>query len=375
MIPRTIAHQILSDLKPGHVTALFGARRTGKTMIMESIRDQLDGKRVLLLNGEDYDVAAILSSQRQEVLKSLVAGYDFLFIDEAQSIQGIGKNLKLLVDTQRETGVFVTGSASFDLRSQIGEPLTGRSRFFHLYPLSISEVSGGFAEAAQKLPLLLVYGAYPQVYQEENLIQKRAVLEGIKNGYLLKDVLQLSNIKDGQFVMNLLRLLAFQVGNDISYQEMARNLGSTVKTIQRYLDILEKTYIIFRLYGFSRNLRKEISKSPRVYFWDNGIRNAIISNLNPLETREDTGKLWENFCISERIKRQTYGEKYSSFFFWRTYDQQEIDLIEETAAQLHAYEFKWGNREVSPPKAFAENYPEASFQTITRLNFSRFLLG
>lgn len=373
MINRFLLKPLLDNLKQGQVTALFGARRTGKTTLMNMMISSMTDNKVLILNGEDYDVAQLLSSRRQETLRSLVSGYDIVFIDEAQNVPHIGQNLKLLVDTQPGVAVFATGSASFDLRNQIGEPLTGRSRFFSLYPIALSEFSGGYLDALQKLPELLIFGSYPQVLIESNLKEKRHILENIRNGYLLKDILQLENIKDSLFVMNLLRMLAFQIGNDVSSNELARNLGTTVKTIQRYLDLLEKAFIIFRLTGFSRNLRKEITKSPRFYFWDNGIRNAVISNFNPLEIRYDAGKLWENYCISERIKKQTYLDTFSSFYFWRTYDQQEIDLVEVSDEHIKAFEFKWGVKEAKAPKAFTENYPGAEFQTINRNNFFEYL--
>lgn len=373
MLQRTITEIIVKDLKPAHVTVLFGARRTGKTCLMSHIKERLNDKKILMLNGEDFDVATVLSSGRQERLKNLAAGYDYLFIDEAQTIPNIGRNLKLLVDSQKETGVFVTGSSSFDLRGQVGEPLTGRSRFFNLYPLILNEITEGYMDALQMLPTILVYGTYPQVFIEKNLEEKQHILESIRNGYLLKDVLQLDNLKDRLFVMNLLRLLAFQIGNDVSYNEIANNLGTTVKTIQRYLDILEKAFIIFRLNGFSMNLRKEISKSPRIYFWDNGIRNIIISRLNPLENRDDAGKLWENFCISERVKLNNYKSTYANHYFWRTYDRQEIDLIEEKGGELSAFEMKWGNKRPDVPKAFAVAYPNATFQVVNKESFFEFL--
>lgn len=373
MIQRNITEQLIADLKPSHVTVLLGARRTGKTVLMEHIKDCLSNKKILMLNGEDYDVATMLSSRKQEVLKSLAAGNDYIFIDEAQSIPDIGINLKLLVDSQKETGLFVTGSSSFNLRGEVGEPLTGRSRFFHLYPLTGKELATDFIKAVQMLPLQLIYGSYPQVFMEPGIVNKRHLLENIRNGYLLKDVLQLDNLKDSIFVMNLLRILSFQLGNDISYNEISNKLGTTVKTVQRYLDILEKSFIIFRIQGFSRNLRKEISKSPRFYFWDNGIRNVIISNFNPLENRNDVGQLWENYCISERIKQDVYQGNYSNYYFWRTYDQQEIDLIEENSGNIKAFEMKWGNRKSRSPKAFTENYPEATFQVVNRENFFEFI--
>jgi len=375
MLKRCITGQLLNDLKKGHVTALFGARRTGKTTLMNAVIQSVKNKKHLILNGEDYDVATTLSSLRQETLTNLVSGYDILFIDEAQNVPNIGKNLKLLVDTNPDVSVFVTGSASFDLRSKIGEPLTGRSRFFMLYPFALSEISTNYLNALQKLPQRLVYGSYPQVFLANNNKEKRIILENIRNGYLLKDVLQMENIKDSLFEMNLLRMIAFQIGNDVSFNELSRNLGTTVKTVQRYLEILEKAFIIFRLQGFSRNLRKEISKSPRFYFWDNGIRNVVISNLNPLDTRDDVGKLWENYCVSERIKKQVYNESFSEFFFWRTYDGQEIDLIEVTYTRIKAFEFKWGEKPARPPKAFMENYSNIKFETINRINFYDFLMS
>ena len=374
MIRRSLEQSLLENLKQGHVTALFGARRTGKTVLMQRIAEILSDKKILTVNGEDLDAATILSSQKQSVLSNLVAGYDYLFIDEAQSVPNIGLNLKLLVDTNPGVSVFVTGSSSFDLRNQIGEPLTGRSRYWSIFPFTVSEISHDYLALMRLLPSLLVFGSYPQVYTAENDKEKRLILENIRNGYLLKDVLQLDNVKDSLFVLNLLKYLAFQIGNDVSFNELANSLHSTVKTVKRYIEILEKAFVIFRLTGFSRNLRKEISKSPRIYFWDNGIRNAVISRFEPLELRDDAGKLWENFCISERIKKQTYAESFSSFYFWRTYDQQEIDLIEENEDKLQAYEFKWGDKPARVPAGFERTYPNATFETINRQNFYDFLI-
>ncbi len=374
MIPREFEQTILHDLKPGHVTVLIGARRTGKTVLMDRVAELLPEKKILKLNGEDFDVAAILASRRSSLLNNLVAGYDSLFIDEAQSIPQIGESLKLLVDSNPGLTVFVTGSSSFDLRNRIGEPLTGRSRFLHLHPFSLREVAQDYLSVIRQLPVLLVYGSYPQVFLAQNDKDRRVILESIRNGYLLKDVLQLDNVKDSLFVMNLLRNLAFQTGNDVSYNELASSLSTSVKTVQRYLDILEKAFIIFRLYGYSRNLRKEISKTPRFYFWDNGIRNVIISRFEPLEARDDYGKLWENYCISERIKKQQYLEQFSEFYFWRTYDQQEIDLVEANGAELSAFEFKTGSKPARVPKAFATQYPHATFRTIAPESIYDFLI-
>ena len=374
MIVRKLEQSLLTDLKPGHVTALFGARRTGKTILMSQLKELLPQGKILQLNGEDYDVASLLSSRKQSVLNNLVGGYDYLFVDEAQSIPQIGENLKLLVDTNPGVAVFVTGSSAFDLKSNIGEPLTGRSRFWYLYPFSLEEIATDYMSSFRLLPSLLVYGNYPQVFLAQNNVEKRVLLESIRNGYLLKDVLQLDNLKDSLFVMNLLRNLAFQIGNDVSFNELARSLNTTVKTVQRYLEILEKSYIIFRMNGFSRNLRKEISKSPRFYFWDNGIRNAVISQFDQLETRNDIGKLWENFCVSERIKKQNNSQSFSNFFFWRTYDQQEIDLIEENDNLINAFEFKWNDKLAKAPGIFMQQYPNAVFETINPKNVFDFLV-
>lgn len=373
MITRFITESILESLVPGRVTVLFGARRTGKTTLINAIADRLSEKSVLKLNGEDLTVAEILASGRQEVLENLTKGYDCILIDEAQSINGIGKNLKLLIDTSPNLSILATGSASFDLRNQLGEPLTGRSVYFMLYPFSYGELDLDYLESQRKTPDLLIYGTYPQVFLGKNNKEKRLVLENIKNGYLLKDVLMLDNLKDSLFVLQLLRMIAFQIGNEVSFNELAGQLGSTVKTVQRYLDILEKTFVIFRLNGYSRNLRKEITKSPRYYFWDNGIRNVIINNINPIDQRDDIGKLWENFCVAERLKKQVYLQTFSDFYFWRTYDQQEIDLIEITDGKMSAFEFKWNSKNARIPAAFHNHYPDASYTVIKRENFGDFL--
>lgn len=374
MYKRILEDTLADGLRPGKVMVLFGARRTGKTVLLQQLKDRLSMKKILQLNGEDYDIAALFSSRRQSVFKNLVAGYDFIFLDEAQVIPQIGESLKLMIDSNPGIGILVTGSSSFDLRNKIGEPLTGRALHNHLYPLSVAEITTDYLTLIQTLPSLLVYGSYPQVFLANSNQEKRLELEGIRNGYLLKDVLQLDNVKDSLFVMNLLRSLAFQIGNDVSLNELATANQTTVKTIQRYLDILEKAFIIFRLYGFSRNMRKEISKSPRFYFWDNGIRNSIISRFEQIDLRDDKGKLWENFCIAERIKKQKYARSFNAFYFWRTYDQQEIDLIEESEHEIMAFEFNYNEGKVRIPAGFIANYPKAAFNMINQQNVYDFLI-
>lgn len=374
MIPRFIKKRLTEDLKPNHVTGLFGARRTGKTFLMNQIKNELDNNKILMVQGDDLDVADILSSQRTSILSSFVKGYDFLFIDEAQKIPHIGNSLKLIVDTISGINIFITGSSALELIEKIGEPLTGRSNYFYLFPIAQSELNQNFLEAKKTLQEKLVYGLYPQVLNAGTTLQKSNILTSIKNGYLLKDILILDNQKDSVFILNLLRLIAFQIGNDISYNELASNLNVNKKTVQRYLNLLEKAFIIFSLPGFSRNLRKEYSKTPRYYFWDNGIRNILINNLNPTNLRDDIGKLWENFCIAERLKLCHYKQQIATHYFWRTYDQQEIDLIEESHGIISGFEFKWTKKRSKTPTAFASAYPNAKVNTINQDNYLDFVL-
>lgn len=371
MIPRIIENQILEALKPGKVVGIFGARRTGKTVLMQDLLKKIPGGKVLFVRGEDLNAAEIISSQRTSEHKKLVDGYSHLFIDEAQKITNIGENLKLMTDAIPELSILVSGSSAFDLRNKIGEPLVGRSQFFHLYPIAQLELASAkdFLEAKESLEDLLILGSYPQIVTANGTQEKKDLLESIKDGYLLKDVLEQDNIKDSLFVLNLLRLIAFQIGNDISYTELATTIGANRKTVMRYLELLEKAFVIFSLPGFSRNLRTEYTKTPRYYFWDNGIRNAVISNYNRLNSRDDVGKLWENFCVSEMIKKGDYERRYANRFFWRTYDQKEIDYLEERDGKLFGYEMKWSDGQARAPKAFLEAYPDSEFKVITRDNY------
>ncbi len=374
MIDRIIKNKLTENIKPGKVIGLFGARRTGKTVLMDSLYDEMNNLKILKVHGENLDVAEILSSQRLSLLKNLLKGYNTLFIDEAQKIPNIGTNLKLIVDNFPDIAVFVTGSSSFDLHQKIGEPLTGRGRNFMLFPFAQAELDEDFLTAKENLPERLVFGYYPQVVLAESKEEKNSVLDSIKNGYLLKDILELDNLKNSLFILNLLRLIAFQIGNDVSLSELASNLQVSRKTVARYLDLLEKTFIIFRHNGYSQNLRKEFAKSPRYYFWDNGIRNAIILNFNSLNYRDDIGKLWENYCISERKKMNHYRQRFLNYYFWRTYDQKEIDLIEESDGKLNGFEMKWKPGKTKIPKEFLKTYKNSSFQVITPENYLDFIL-
>jgi len=340
---------------------------------MNEVKKNLQDTNIIHVQGEDLEVAEILSSSKLSVLKQFLHGYKYLFIDEAQEIPDIGKNLKLIVDNIPEVSVFITGSSAFNLHSETGEPLVGRSIFLKLYPFAISELHEDFLQTKQTLSEKLIYGMYPQTITSTNISEKQIILESLKNGYLLKDILRLDNLKNSIFIIDLLRLIAFQIGHDISYSELAKQLKVNVRTVQRYLDILEKTFVLFSVRGFSRNLRKEISKSPRYYFWDNGIRNIIIANFNDLKMRQDSGQLWENFCMSERLKYLHNNQILTNYYFWRTYDKQEIDLIEERSGNIYAFEFKFGNKKTKIPPIFASTYPNSEFRVINPDSFHDFL--
>ena len=375
MIARSIENELLKELKPAHGVCLFGARRTGKTFLLKSIAKKLKSKKLLSLHGQNMRVREVFSSQRIEIMQKYTAGYDTVFIDEAQYIPNIGLNLKLAVDTIPSLSFLVTGSSSFDLKNKLGEPLVGRSTFLKLYPLSQLELSKKETplEATANLETRLIYGSYPQIAVSTTDNQKMKILENLRDGYLLKDILTLENLKDSVFVFNLLRLIAFQIGHDISYLELAQNLNTHPDTVRRYLELLEKIFIIFSRQGYSRNLRKEYTKTPRYYFWDNGIRNALISNFNSLSSRDDVGALWENYCVSERAKRNDYKNIFVNYFYWRTYDQKEIDLIEERGGKLYGYEMKYGNAKTKKPDEFLSTYPGSEYKIINKENYLDFI--
>lgn len=375
MIARFLEKEILRELHSAHVVCLFGARRTGKTVLLRSLAQKLKNKKILSLHGQTLGVVETFSSQRAEVLREYTAGYDIVFIDEAQHIPNIGLNLKLAVDTLPDVSFLVTGSSSFDLKNKIGEPLVGRSTFLRLYPLSQLELSRYENRFENKalLETRLIYGSYPQIIVAKTERQRRKILENLRDGYLLKDILELDNLKDSLFVFNLLRLIAFQIGHDVSYAELSQNLNVHPDTVRRYLELLEKTFIIHSRQGYSQNLRKEYTKTPRYYFWDNGIRNVLISNFNPISSRDDIGALWENYCISERQKRNDYKNIFVNNFYWRTYDQKEIDLVEEREGKLFGYEMKWTKAQGRTPKDFLAAYKDAQYHVVNQKNYLDFI--
>ncbi len=360
-------------LKKGKVFVLFGPRRVGKTMLIEKLISKFKGN-IYIGTGDNFDLLEILSSQSLTKIKSALGKYDLIFIDEAQMIPNIGYSIKLLIDNMPEKTIILTGSSSFELSGQIGEPLTGRQKQKKLYPISMLELRNQFGGMflIENLEELLIFGAYPDVLIQDSIVDKTEYLLSIRDSYLLKDIFSLSELKLQNKVFDLLRLLAFQIGHEVSMNELANNLGIAKQSVDRYLSLLEKAFIIKRMGGFSKNLRNEITKSSRYYFFDNGVRNAVINNFNTVNNRNDIGMLWENFMVMERLKKQEYQRLFSNNYFWRTYDQKEIDLIEERNGKLYAFEFKFGKKS-KEPKQWRAAYPDSEFNVVTPDNFLEFI--
>ena len=374
MLTRTLQKEIEGRIRVGKVMILYGPRRVGKTVLMKQITNNFQGE-TRLLNGEDYDVQALLAEKSAANYHRLFDDVDLLAIDEAQNIPDIGDKLKLLVDELPHLAVFVTGSSSFELQNQTGEPLVGRASRFTLLPFSFHEITQieNPIEIHQNLENRLIFGSYPEIVLQSDNKRNTEYLRDLVESYLLKDILTIDGIKNASKMRDLLQLIAFQTGSEVSYDELANTLSLSKNTVQKYLDLLSKVFIIYRLGGYARNLRKEVSKAGKWYFYDNGIRNALIGRFNPLALRDDVGLLWENFFISERIKRNFFLKQDCAYFFWKTYDRQEIDLIEENLPEIHAFELKWGDKMPKTPAAFAKAYPSAQFNVINRNNYYDFL--
>lgn len=373
MISREIVPLIQQDFRRKKVIVILGARQVGKTTLLEQIGSP--SAKTLSLNCDNADDCLLLTGKTSTELAHLLSPYDIVYIDEAQRVTDIGLTIKKIADLKLNSQIIVTGSSSLDITDRINEPATGRTIDYNLYPLSMSELASltSMREENRLLPTRLVYGMYPEVITEPS--DAKRTLIGLSNNYLYKDILSYRGIKKPELVYNLAKALALQLGSEVSYNELSRTLGVDKETVENYINLLEKCFIIYKLPSFSRNMRNEIKKGKKIYFYDNGIRNAIISNFSPLESRNDTGALWENFIIGERIKRNHYDRNYSQLYFWRTHEQSEIDLIEEADGQLHAYEFKWNkSRKAKTPASFEKNYPEATFDIITPENFRDFIL-
>lgn len=375
-VTRALQKEMEMRLKPQKVLLLFGARRVGKTVLVEHIRQNFSGKS-LLLNGESMDTVRLLDDRSSDNYRRLFSGIDLLCIDEAQHIPDIGMKLKLLIDEVVGLRVIATGSSSFDLLNMAGEPLVGRSTQFLLTPFSIRELvdSSSGIEFMQQIEHHIVYGHYPELESIENEKLKQEYLNDVVDAYLLRDILAFDGLKHAQKMHDLLRLVAFQTSGEVSLDEIGNQLSLSRNTVERYLDLLQKAFVLFRIGGFSRNLRKEVSKSSKWFFYDTGIRNAVIRDYRPFRLRQDVerGALWENYFISDRIKKSHNQRLGTNFYFWRTYDQQEIDLIEEQGGKLTAIEMKSGGKSPSVPQAFAKAYPNASYAVLNADNFMDFV--
>ena len=371
---RELSNLILKKLQPNKVVILYGARRVGKTMLVNEILAKVN-EPILRLNGDDINVHDKLSIRSIENYKQILGTYKLLYIDEAQKIPEIGLKLKLMIDEIEGLRIIISGSSSFDIHKNAGEPLTGRKYTFTLYTLSENEYTQveNNINKMDKVRERLVFGNYPELLHLPDRQDKVDYLNEMISSYLLKDILVYEHIKNSQKIFNLLRLIAFQIGGEVSLQELGIQLGISKNTVEKYLDLLSKVFILHKVEGFSRNLRKEITKNSRWYFLDNGIRNAVIANFNPLHARNDIGALWENYMISERLKYQEYKRISSNNYFWRTYEQQEIDWVEERDGSLFGYEFKWKEEKVKIPTQWKSAYPDASFELININNFSEWL--
>ncbi|HOX79193.1 MAG TPA: ATP-binding protein [Bacteroidales bacterium] len=363
-----------SIIQPNKVLLILGPRQVGKTTLMKDYLKK-SPLRYKFITGDDLLIQKPFVTQSLSEIKSFCEGYDLLAIDEAQKIPNIGAAMKLMVDNIPGLHVIATGSSSFELAGQTGEPLTGRKTTLLLYPVAQMELLNHFNkfELGQKINDFLVYGGYPEVITRDSLEEKRKVLNEITGSYLFKDILAFERIRNPQFLIDLLRMLAFQIGSEVSVNELSVKLGIDNKTVKKYIELLEKSFILHTVRGYSGNLRKEISKKPKFYFYDTGIRNAIIANFNPPETRNDLGQLWENFIVMERIKKQTYLPLYANNYFWRSWTGKEVDFIEEREGKLFGFEIKWSNARTKVPSLWLESYPEATFEIINKDNYLEFI--
>lgn len=374
MITRNLEKNITSLFGKRKAIVIMGARQVGKSTLLQQM---LAGRKdVVWMNGDEMDIQELFREMTSTRIRAILGDNKFLVIDEAQRIQDIGLRMKLITDQVPEVQVIATGSSSFELAAKVNESLTGRKREFKMYPLTFGEMARhtSFLEEVRMIPHRLVYGYYPEVVTSPG--DERTVLKEISDSYLYKDILTLDSINKPDKLVRLLKALALQIGSQVSYNEIGNLIGLDSKTVEKYVDVLEKSFIVFRLNSFSRNLRNELKTSRKVYFWDLGIRNAVIGNLSQVENRTDTGELWENFVIAERLKQNAYRGSFAQSWFWRTRQQNEIDYVEEEDGRLLAFEFKWNDRKanVKCPESFAKSYPDAEFKVITPKNVEEFLM-
>ena len=372
-VQRDLEQIINSRLFKKKVIIIIGPRQVGKTTLLQIIGNSNSRKRILL-NCDEPDIRRRLDFPTSSQLKALIGDAEFIFIDEAQRVRDIGITLKLMIDTIPDKQIIVTGSSALELSNTINEPLTGRKFEYKLFPFSFGELSKdrGYLEESRLIEHRMVYGMYPDVVNNQG--NEREILGNLASSYLYKDIFEFQDIRKPEIIEKLLQALALQLGSEISFNELSQLIGIDSATIQRYIDLLEKSYIIFHLRSFSRNVRNELKKSRKIYFYDNGIRNALISDFKPINLRNDAGALWENFLLSERLKRNQYSQNYVNSYFWRTTQQQEIDYIEEKDDLLNCYEFKWNPaKKAFLSTTFSSNYPKSSFKVINTDNFNEFI--
>jgi len=368
--------ELLKSLKPQKVTLLLGARRVGKSMLIDALLKNYK-RPYLYLNGEDEDTHQLLAQRTVSNYTRVLNGNDLLVIDEAQGIPDIGKKLKLMVDSIKGLKILATGSSAFDILNISGEPLTGRSNTVYLYPLWQGELKENAIQIKQNLDDRLVFGSYPELWHLTSSDEKKRYLSDLVNSYLLKDILILDGLRNASIVFSLLKMVAYQIGKEVSYNELGTALGISKNTVEKYLNLLTKVFVLYKVSAYSNNLRKEISKSQRWYFIDNGIRNAIIGDFEPMALRreDDKGMLWENYLFMERLKRNTYKKSNPDYYFWRTYDQQEVDLVEIRNKKIQTFEFKYSSKKrPKQPIAFKKAYPDASFEVINDKTYLDFIL-
>ena len=360
---------VSENISPKRILVIYGPRRVGKTTLLDAYLKKQNGARTLYGVGDDFKLRELFQSENRDRILDFAGPYEIIALDEAQQLPSIGLGAKMIIDAFPEKKLILTGSSSFDLSTKIGEPLTGRHFTLILLPFAQSEMQASRFELENSLENFLIYGAYPEVLNASTHEQKVKILNELASSYLFKDVLALEKIKSPDLLMDIATCLAIQVGNEVSLNEIANTVKTDVKTVGRYLDLMEKMFVIKRIRGFSRNLRTEISKKAKYYFLDNGVRNAVIAQFNPLSLRNDIGALWENFIFMELYKQSTINEKLDKYYFWRTHGGQEIDIVREHEGSLEAIECKWSDSRFALPKAWREAYGTTSFITITKENY------
>lgn len=369
MFDRTIENTLKEKINGGKAIVVVGARQVGKTTLLNEI---LKDKDYLFLDADDPATRNLLQSPTTEQIRTFIGDYKYIFLDEAQRISGIGLTIKIITDQFKNVQLFVSGSSSFDLGNELNEPLTGRKWEYELFPISWEEYENkiGFVKSEQQIENRLLYGLYPEVINNQG--KERETLKNLVNSYLYRDILAFSDIRKPEVLEKLLQALALQMGSEVNYNELSQLIGINKITVQKYIEILEIGYIVFRLNSFSRNIRNEIKQNRKIYFYDNGIRNMIIGNFNQLDLRVDKGVLWENFLVSERRKQNLYKDTFAKMYFWRTKQQQEIDFVEESNGQIVGFEFKWNSKKTKFPQNFLETY-KAEGHVIDRNNFREFV--